>query len=159
MPTLIGDGGHARDIWETLPKVERDRYDPGIFWPTGWKQIAHSDDFVGDTSFILGINDPQIRSQLAAGMEQFHGPDEPWIHPDAFIGPDCEWGHGTHVNYGVTMTRTTIGHHTTIAPGVTICGDVTIGDRVFIGAGAIIVNLTTVPDDTFIKAGTVWTQR
>lgn len=149
MSTLIGDGGHARDIWATL--------DHSV-----WTQIAHHDDFdwdgdQADGVYIVGINDPGTREMV---QQEIGGTNDlAWVHPNAFIGPDCTYEYGTHVNYGVTMTRTIIGHHTTVAPGVTICGDVTIGDRVFIGAGAVIVNLTTIPDDTFIKAGTVWTQR
>lgn len=143
-PTLIGDGGHARDIMATL--------DTRI-----WRQIPHHEGFDPYADpYILGINDPNTRAKIASGYLRN---DLSWIHPNAYIGPDCEIDLGTHINYGVTMTRTIIGHHCTIAPGVTICGDVTIGDRVFIGAGATIVNLTRIPDDTFIKAGTVWTER
>ena len=65
------------------------------------------------------------------------------------------WGYGTHINYGVTMTRTTIGHHTTISPGVTICGDVTIGDRTLIGAGAVVCDRVTIGNDVTIGAGAV----
>lgn len=145
-PVLIGDGGHARDIWPTLDQKV-------------WKQVAHHDDahhIWDDPLFILGINDITTRVQIT---DSWGLDDMAWVHPHAFIGPDCTWGPGTHINYGVTMTRTTIGRHCTIAPGVTICGDVQIGDRVFIGAGAVIVNLTQIPDDTFVKAGSVWTAR
>lgn len=144
-PVLIGDGGHARDIWHTIHNR------------SAWTRYAHHQDWDADgTPYILGINDPQLRSQIADGYG--YG-DQPWQHPTALIGPDCTWGAGTHINYYTSMTRTVIGEHCTIAPGVTICGDVQIGDRVFIGAGAVIVNLTVVPDGTFIKAGTVWTAR
>ena len=148
MPTLIGDGGHARDIWATLPQN------------VGWRQVAHHDNYFtidrNANPVIIGINDPMLRLEVAAMINQ---DCIGWVHPNAFVGPDCTFGVGTHVNYSVGVTRTTIGEYCTIAPGVTICGDVVIGNRVFVGAGAIIVNLTTVPDDTFIKAGTVWTQR
>jgi carbonic anhydrase/acetyltransferase-like protein (isoleucine patch superfamily) len=53
------------------------------------------------------------------------------------------------------MTRTTIGHHTTISPGVTICGDVVIGNRVLIGAGATICEKVWIEDDVTIGAGAV----
>lgn len=138
---LIGDGGHARDIMATLN-------------PFHWTQVAHHTHLDDDTvSYIIGINDPQLRAGVAA---QLNGLEQSWVHPHAYIGPDCHHKIGTHINYAVSMTRTRIGSHCTIAPGVTICGDVVIGDRVFVGAGAVIVNLTTVPDDTFIKAGTVY---
>ncbi len=144
MSVLIGDGGHARDIMATLD-------------PYKWSQVPHHTDLEDDAvTYIIGINNPLVRAKVAASL---NGLEQSWVHPDAYIGPDCHWRVGTHINYGVTMTRTRLGSHCTIAPGVTICGDVSIGDRVFIGAGAVIVNLTVIPDDTFIKAGTVWTQR
>lgn len=150
VPVLVGDGGHARDIAAVTHVLRRfkNHYDYGS-WIGNWAD--HENNPV-----ILGINDQKVRAQVAdeLGIE-----DASWVHPYTFVGPDCPMGYGTHVNYGVTMTRTHIGDHCTIAPGVTICGDVVIGDRVFVGAGAVIVNLTTVPDDTFIKAGMVWTQR
>lgn len=143
MDTLIGDGGHARDIVATLPGL--------------WKLVKHHAEYDGDHRgrVIIGVNDPALRAHIA---EELEVEDSPWIHPHAYIGPECRIGDGTHVNYGVTMTRTTIGKHCTIAPGVTICGDVTIGDRVFIGAGAVVKNLVVIPDDTFIKMGTMVTR-
>lgn len=147
MPTLIGDGGHAADIWDTLTRRSQ------------WTRIAHHSAYTAthreDKRYIIGINNPQLRAEIS---EEIGLLDQAWKHPTAHIS-NCEIGFGSHVGYMVGMTRTTVGRHCTIAPGVTICGDVTIGDRVFIGAGAIIVNLTTIPDDTFVKAGTVWTQR
>ena len=144
-PTLIGNGGHARDIWATLPTSEH------------WTQVAHHDDLTDRHGRILiGINDPQLRATVASLLRV---DDETWVHPTAIIGPDCELGVGVHVNYLASMTRTKVGHHTTISPGATICGDVVIGARCMIGANATIINLTTVPDDTLVKAGSVWTAR
>lgn len=125
--------------------------------PASWARYRDHHAWKPDgDGYLLGINRPELRHDIAT---EYGYDDLAWVHSHAYLGPDCIYGAGTHINYGVTMTRTKIGHHCTITPGVTICGDVTIGDRVFIGAGAIIVNLTTVPDDTFIKAGTVWTAR
>lgn len=136
MVYLIGDGGHARDIAATVPVILQDGHH------SSYKPTA--------LPVIVGINDPQVRSAVAdeLGIE-----DETWVHPNAFIGPDCTIGAGTHINYAVSMTRTTLGHHCTISPGVTICGDVTIGERVFIGAGATIKNLVTIGSDAFIRMG------
>lgn len=140
MATLIGDGGHARDIWSEL---NHDR---------GWKMVAHHEHYEFDPETIIGINSPQLRATVA---EKLGIEDLAWEHPHAFIGNESGWLYGTHINYGVTMTRTTLGHHCTIAPGVTICGDVQIGDRVFIGAGSTIKNLVTIGDDAFIPMGSV----
>jgi acetyltransferase-like isoleucine patch superfamily enzyme len=141
---IVGDGGHAQDIRATLERF--------------YKQVDHHKNIrpfshAGDV--LLAINDPHVRAAVA---EELGVEDERWVHPSAFIGPDCEIGTGTHVNYMASMTRTRIGRHCTIAPGVTICGDVTIGDRVFIGAGAVIRNLVTIGDDAFIRMGSIVTR-
>jgi acetyltransferase-like isoleucine patch superfamily enzyme len=140
---ILGNGGHARDI-QAL---------------TGYPMIPHHTEWDGETPYIIGINDPHLRAAVA---EDLGGPG--WnrgrfFHPHAYLGcgrtgeGGVNIGNGTHINYGVTMTRTTVGEFVTIAPGVTICGDVTIGDRVFIGAGAIIRNLVAIGDDAFICMG------
>ncbi len=141
MATLIGNGGHARDIAGTRYFARR---------------VSHHKQLTGNhRDVVIGINDPQLRDEVSReiGIE-----DAAWVHPDAYLGPDCTYRFGTHINYGVSMTRTTIGHHCTIAPGVTICGDVTIGDRVFIGAGAVIRNLISIGDDAFICMGSIVTR-
>lgn len=145
---LVGGGGHADDIWATL------NHHMPIVYP--WRRVDHHSEWFGvGGETIIGINNPGLRERIS---RELHVEDISWIHPHTFIGPDCTIGTGTHINYGVTMTRTTIGHHTTVAPGVTICGDVTIGDRVFIGAGATIRNLVTIGDDAFICMGAIVTR-
>lgn len=138
--TLVGNGGHAVDILATGRQYHRilDSHDPEP--PREW--------------VVIGINDPQLRAKVAAEMHaRWCFTELEWVHPTAFIGPDCTIGTGTHINYAVSMTRTTLGHHCTVSPGVTICGDVTVGDRVFIGAGAVIRNLVTIGSDAFIRMG------
>src|SRR5262245_53413156 len=132
METLIGKGGHGCDIHAS-----------GVY-PT-W--IEHHSAWDGIGPVVIGINDPQLRAKVAAdlGIE-----DLAWVHPDAKLYGDCTIGYGTHVNYGVEMTRTRIGRHTTISPGVTICGQVAIGDRCLIGAGAVICDRVTIGDDVIV---------
>lgn len=138
MATLIGAGSHATDIAHTF-----------IFD----RHVTHHDDYRDDQkAVVIGVNDPQLRSAISTQIGVL---DNSWVHPVCYIGPECTWGGGTHINYGVSMTRTTIGRHTTISPGVTICGDVTIGDRVLIGAGATICDRTTIGNDAIIGAGAV----
>ncbi len=140
MATLIGNGGHARDIVETALFARR--YD-------------HHQDFTDDGGIvIIGISDPWLRARVS---EEIGVADCAWVHPDAKIYPGCVVGMGTHINYGVSMTRTTIGRHCTISPGVTICGDVTIGNRCLIGAGATICEKVTIEDEVTVAAGALVT--
>ena len=139
MATLIGDGAHARDIAATLDAA--------------WEQVRHHSEYKPDGKFIIiGINDPRVRASISRKLDVC---DEHWIHPHAYLGVDSNYWYGTHIHYGVTMTRTTIGHHCTISPGVTICGDVTIGDEVLVGAGATICDRVTIGDGATIGAGAV----
>lgn len=138
MATLIGSGGHAQDISDTM--FFGTRYDHHDLY------VEHHDEVV------VAINHSQTRAKVAADLGLR---DMAWVHPNAHVTRSCSYGYGTHINYGVTMTRTHMGHHCTIAPGVTICGDVTIGDRVFVGAGAVITNLLTIGDDAVVGAGAI----
>ena len=143
MGTLIGRGAHALDIAATL--------DPE------WRQVTHHRDFTNEMChqpFIIGVNDPRERFRIAEELLTVRW-DEPWVHPSATIGPRCEWGPGTHINYAVSMTRTTLGRHITISPGVTICGDVVIDDNTLIGAGTTICDRVRIGRDCTIGAGTI----
>lgn len=135
MEALIGAGGHADDIARM----------------GDYRRFAHHNLWDGIRPVIIGVNDPHLRADIAT---QLGVQDLAWQHPHSWIGASLVHA-GTHVNYGVTAVRAVIGHHCTISPGVTICGDVEIGDRVLIGAGAIICDRVRIGDDVTIGAGTV----
>ena len=136
MATLIGAGGHAVDIAHTV------LFD---------RNFPHHSEFTDDgRKVVIGINDPQLRAPVA---KELGVADSSWLHPTTYIGPECSWGIGTHINYGVSMTRTKIGRHCTLSPGVTICGDVVIGDRVLIGAGVTICEKVWIGDNVVVGAG------
>lgn len=140
MATLIGNGAHASDIKKA----------GGVFIA---RVISHHEDWTGfSDNLIIGVNDPRLRAQISERLGIY---DRPWIHPHAHLGHHTTYGFGTHINYGVTMTRTRLGNHVTVSPGVTICGDVTIGDRVLVGAGATICDRVTIGDDVTVGAGAV----
>lgn len=140
MATLIGSGGHAVDIAHTY-SFER--------------CFPHHSAFVDDGGLVcIGVNDPRVRARIS---DEIGVRDSAWVHPRAWVGPECDIGHGTHVNYAATLTRTRIGRHCTISPGVTICGDVLIGNRVLVGAGATIAEKVRIGNDATIGAGAVVT--
>jgi carbonic anhydrase/acetyltransferase-like protein (isoleucine patch superfamily) len=135
---LIGDGGHARDIYAAPYSLVS-------------RVFRHHTEWDGSFPVIIGIADPQKRASLA---EYLSVTDLAWYHPDSYTG-SSSWGYGTHINYGVSMTRAMLGNHVTVGPGATICGDVVIGNRVLIGAGATICEKVTIEDDAVIGAGAV----
>jgi UDP-3-O-[3-hydroxymyristoyl] glucosamine N-acyltransferase len=139
MATLIGDGSHARDILISCPQRIG-------------SQVGHHSRYEdrGD-GILIGINDPRLRARIAYELSK---DDYDWVHPATTI-TDSRWGIGTHINAGTVIIRTRIGHHSTISPGVTICGDVRIGDRTLIGAGATICDRVTIGSDVTVGAGAV----
>lgn len=136
MNVLVGSGAHAQDIYPTLQGH--------------WRVLDHHSRFTRAHDTIIGINDPRTRAEIA---EKLGVRDLSWFHPQSFISTSCDIAHGVHVNYGASMTRTTVGKHSTISPGVTICGGVRIGERVLIGAGATVCDRVTIADDATVGAG------
>jgi acetyltransferase-like isoleucine patch superfamily enzyme len=158
--TLVGYGAHGQDIDAIAQRCGRDL-----------RVIDERDQngyAVGEV--LLGVNSPHTRRAMA---ERYPRAAEPLMDPSVVRGIGVSLGRGcviapnvvllrhvslgqhVHVNYGSTMTRCSIGDFTTIAPGVTICGDVEIGEAVFVGAGATICNLLKIGDGAVIAAGAV----
>lgn len=141
---VVGDGGHAQDMRADL--------DAAV-------ELYSHDDFVvkGRRVDYVGINDPATRRKVverlvARGVDVRGGE---YVHSSASVGPDVVVANHAHVGAGCTLTRCRIGRYTTVAPGVTICGDVRIGEGCFIGAGAVVCNLVTIGDGVTVGAGAV----
>jgi sugar O-acyltransferase (sialic acid O-acetyltransferase NeuD family) len=165
---IVGDGGHAHDIAAILEASGRvafcydespiERRYAGTFPPTTYE-------------YLIGVNNPSQRRSVA--RRYIFQAMALARDPSARVGPDCSIGVGcvlapnvvllrdvklgdhVHVNYGASATRAAIGAFVTIAPGVTICGDVRIGAGTFIGAGAVISNLVTIGPGAVVGAGAV----
>lgn len=166
---IVGAGGHGIDV-------------AAIATAAGFLVIGFLDDHNTDDdilgpakdvkdypSYLIGINDSKTRRWL--DYPNVHSPKV--FHPSASvhhscvtepgvvvgqnttIGPQVTLGRHTHINGNVFITRALLGHYVTVAPGVTICGDVTIGDGVLIGAGATISNLASIGPWAVIGAGAV----
>lgn len=170
---MIGNGAHARDLTAIYKRVYPDLglayYDDDVAKQYG--QVKAVERWDG-RPFYIGVNDPQTRQVLDMRLDPDRAADA-LVDPTAVVGlrselrPGCvlapgvvlladvKLGNHVHVNYGSSLTRAVVGEYTTIAPGVTVCGDVTIGKRVFIGAGAVIKNLVEIGDDAFIRMGSV----
>jgi acetyltransferase-like isoleucine patch superfamily enzyme len=164
MVTLVGNGAHGHDIQaiaercgrRLLVTAEGDPSSPHPMFPV-----------------LIGVNDPVTRREVAA---RWPGAADALIDPTVIQGPrvviragcviapnvvllrEVRLGQHVHVNYGSSMTRCTVGDFSTIAPGVTICGDVQIGEAAFVGAGAVICNLLKIGDEAVIAAGAIVTK-
>lgn len=180
MTILLGYGAHGKDIYtvwkrdfvhqQSILQIYDDSSQIGNVL-----SIAPADDAV-----FIGINKPLERQRIhdsyherykkvntiASRNQQIIDPTAivadlitmgvgVVIAPNVLMLTEVEIGDHTHINYGVQMTRCKIGSFCTIAPGVTICGDVNIGNNVFIGAGAVISNLVSIGNNCTIGAGAV----
>lgn len=162
---IVGAGGHGHDI----AAIARVAGEPFVLVDDDpeWDHAVPQEP----VDYCLGVNDPKVRRALAQRFVQSRA--RTLMHPSVIIGPNVNWSSGvvvgpgsilhrsvwlgqhTHVGYGVTMTRTSVGDFCTVAPGVTICGDVQIGDDCFIGAGATIKNLVTIGARATVGCGAV----
>jgi len=87
------------------------------------------------------------------------------------MGEGCQVMAGVVIQAGVTLeenvvinTRASIDHdcmisaHSFIAPGVTLCGNVTVASSAFIGAGAVVIPNIHIGENAIVGAGAVVTK-
>lgn len=166
---VLGAGGHGRDVAHVARRagfwvhgfLDDRQTGPEILGPfEKWESLG--------VFGLIGLNNSQARAKADSGL-----PSPMVIDPSVAGAPDCRLGPGvvigaqvglgpsvtlgkhTHIGAGSTITRASLGDFVTVAPGVTICGDVLVGDRVQIGAGAVIANMVKIGSDAVIGAGAV----
>lgn len=166
---IVGAGGHGIDV-------------AAIATAAGFPVIGFLDDNVGDDdilgtsadleqydAYLLGINDSKARQRLdtnnirsprvyhpsASVHHSLNASPGVVVGQNTTIGPQVTLGRHTHLNGNVFVTRAILGNYVTVAPGVTICGDVMIGDGAQIGAGATICNLAAIGPGAVVGAGAV----
>jgi len=162
---VLGAGGHGHDIAAIAASLDL----AVCFCDDGRGSVYPFTRLVNDHPFVVGVNDPATKRRLAAVGSNPVTLVSPTatvaattslapgcvIGAGTNIGPDVTLGEHVHVGAGVTITRTTVGAFTTIAPGVDIAGDVTIGEECLIGVGAVISNLVSIGDRVTVGAGAV----
>jgi acetyltransferase-like isoleucine patch superfamily enzyme len=166
MVAILGAGGHGQDVAHILPHPDSVRFhddDPVLGLPACSEAIG---------PYLIGVYDPHARRDLditdtqhtyaSIAVHRCTSFDEPprvgagvVLAAGVRVGVQVSLGRHVHVGANTSITRATVGDYTTVAPGVTICGDVTIGDRCLIGAGAVISNLCIIGNDVTLGAGAV----
>ena len=165
MVILIGNGSHASDIAVIYERV----YGHKILMVENETEVPSTTAF----KVLLGINSAQVRRNVAWRLPGYLRGAKPLVDPAAIVGPRSDLGRGSvvapnacllhsvtlgehvHVNYHASMTRCIIGDFTTVAPGATICGDVTVGEACLIGAGATICDRVAIGNNVVIAAGAI----
>lgn len=118
-----------------------------------------------------GIGSTKVRRDIFSKMLikwQSHISTFSFVSDNSIIGNGSVVLHGAVVQPGSTFgrfviinTNASVDHDCRIddfvhiAPGVTICGDVSVGSGSWIGAGAVVIQGVTIGKDVTIGAGTV----
>jgi len=179
---LVGAGGHARAIAETLAAMRHpvDCYvDPQ---PRDWLDARHlaSDDeaeVLPADDFVLGVggmspDDLSRRHKLFRRYCERGWKPRSVIHPSAVISTTAEIGGGCTilactvvqpavrlgeaviVNTGAIVEHdSSVGDGSHVAPGAIVLGGCTVGAACMIGAGALVLPGAMVPDGTLVAAG------
>lgn len=170
MVAVVGGGGHGHDL-ALIATANEQRT---VFYDD---DPARGNPIEGSClGYMVGINDPAARAFMVDRLTRLGWATKAWLnpsfqHPSAVVTDVCaaegiavgplasvlssDLRAHTHIGAGAHITRATIGSFVTIAPGATVCGDVTIGDRTMIGAGAVIKNLLHIGCDVTIGCGAV----
>ena len=176
---IVGSGGHARSLLDTLGNFEgAELYvlsHPDV--PTNFgateisKTIAiqNQDDF----NFVIGIGKRSIRNRLIAQLLEVISEERfpPIIHPTAYVSKCAQIGFGSQIlgqsyigpntvigNFALLNTRVVIEHdseigtQSVISPGVIVAGSTTIGENCFVGMGAKISNDISIGSGSTISA-------
>lgn len=182
---LIGGGGHARSVMDTL--IRCGKYE--IIGYTDIQKTSIPLEYLGNDSILKGIKDSGIKN-VAVGIGylgksnirdelykkiKLLGYELPVIvDPSAiiskfsnieegtFVGKNTVINSGTSIgkmciiNTGAIVEHTCcVGSFTHISVNATICGDASIGNHVLVGAHSTIIQGVGVGNDSVIGAGSV----
>lgn len=179
---LIGGGGHAYVVLETLTsvKVQVDFVvDPKIknFRDSSIEVLKNLEDLklkeFDNIDFYIGIGDAKLRNALVAEIKSMFNKFEfpKLIHPNSVIYSNVNIGEGTQILAGSIIGPNTkigsfsilnhfvlvdhdckIGDFCNLSPRVSLGGNVFLEDRTFVGIGAAISNNIHVSSNSIIGA-------
>lgn len=161
---LVGGGGHALSLIESLPEnIEI----------AGYTALAPSEkisaDWLGDEcadpsipylpypfhiAFIYsGIPEMSKRKRIIDRFEKSGARFASIISPLSVVTPNSFIGEGCAVLSGAIINRATLSRHVVVNTGAIIEHDCVLGDNTFIGPGAIVGGGVSIGDDCFIGLG------
>jgi len=176
---LMGAGGHARVVASAIEVMKQEVvcvFDPNTSI-TDLDGIQNKGDS-SPTEFptaklILTIGDNATRKRLATTVQHEFGTVQ---HPAAIVDRLVSVGLGSQILHGAIINRgSSVGNHCIvntkasidhdciiedfvhIAPGATLCGNVTVGEGTLIGAGATLMPNITIGKNVTVGAATVVT--
>lgn len=190
---IVGAGGMGREIFGIIRAINADIATAGR-----WRVVGFVDDYPTDfnvhqvgrlgvpylggtdwlaqcppeTHLTLGVGEPWHRRETNGHVERFDLPVATIIHPDADLGPDCEFlagliaaggarvttnvrlGRHVHLNQNCTIGHdTTIGDFVSVNPLAAVSGYCTVADGVMVGTTAAVLPKVRIGEDVRIGAG------
>jgi sugar O-acyltransferase (sialic acid O-acetyltransferase NeuD family) len=159
---IYGKGGHAKVINSMISKYAT-------------VTLIDDSDYTEDKEslWVIGIGDNATRERIANKLDgiqfgriiaessifntnQMNVSDGTVIMDGAVIQVDTIIGMHSIINTNANVDHDCrIGDFVHIAPGVTLCGNVTVGDGTFIGAGSTVIPGITIGKNCIIGAGSV----
>lgn len=170
---IIGAGGFAREIYWSLPVIERLNavfFIDDIYWNDSNNLVLPLSKFnPSEYEVVVAIGDPKDRFDM---VQKLPKETKYFTHINSsvlILDPNIEIGEGSIICAGcILTTNITIGNHThlnlqttighdckignyfTTAPGAKISGNCEIHDYVYIGTNASIKQKLTIGDNTII---------
>lgn len=161
---IYGNGGHAKVVRDLIYSNGKnihtiDDADPAFPW---------KDEYVTHQG-IVAIGDNRTRKRIVLELEakgvRFstlyvwqQKPGTVVMH-GAVIAPGCTIGRHVIINHLANVDHDCkIGDFAHIAPGVTLCGNVTVGEGTFIGAGSVVTPGVKIGAWKQFRAGSVVTE-
>lgn len=176
---IVGAGGHAKVVADTLSKCEKYSFSVVDHSLTKVGNIIHGvpvtllGDAISEDVFHIAVGINSVRNELyerykrssrlvsiissdAYIAHNVNISEGVFVAPKVVISAEAEIGLGTIVNHGAIIEHDCeIGDFCHIAPGGVLLGGVKLGNRVFVGARATILPGVNVADDVIIGAGAV----
>lgn len=181
---LVGYSGHAFVAFEiffsqgqivsSYTDVEEKKQNPYALKWLGNERDALVLEKLKEYGYFVSIGDNKLRSKISNELIPFLGSPENALHKSAIISRSISIGCGNMFSAGVIInaqvqigngvicnTGCIIEHeciiddYAHIAPGATLCGNVSVGKQSFIGANAVIKEGVRIGENVIIGAGTV----
>jgi len=182
---LIGSGGHARVVIDSLKKLKYDLIGIVDINYNNIKEKILDVPVLGNLEILdkfnrqeislhVSIGDCNIRNKVFHKLKKSDFSFQNIIDPDAIVSKFVIFGNSIFVNAGAILNakvilkdnviintsailehEVEINSHSHIGPKALICGRSKIGSNTFIGAGATIIDKINIGSNCIIGAGSV----
>ncbi len=183
---IVGCGGHAKEVYNSLKKLKIEI--DGFYIESQYFSSSNTslynlpikilENLDSNKHLIhIAVGDIEFRDRIYTHFKKHNFTFSTIIDPDATISDLSEVDEGSYIAPGsiltanikigkcvIVNTGSVISHDCTIddfcniAPRAVLCGNVKIGKKTIIGAGALIKEKSRIGNNVFVGMGTVVTK-